>query len=421
MIRLFFSYSHADEDLRDQLEKQLALLKRQSVVETWHDRRIAAGTEIESAIDREIDEADVILLLVSSDFMASDYCYGREMNRAMERHEAGSATVMPVILRPCDWHGAPFGKLMATPRDGKAITLWPDRDEALLDVTQAIRRVSDKRLSRSERPRHHPSGRLLRELRAALKIARQKYIYNRRFNSSYRSIVGNYGMDAVIELAENGDADAISFMMRSIYSDFSDEGDDTRHASYLSYVMMLAELDDPEGLVALATQYSGDTLEKDPKKSLSLIRKAMEMDHPEAFLRMGYAYEYELYGLKFDLEEALDMYRSASERGSVEGTFQLGKLLRRVNDESMAEEGKALIRRAADEKLIEATMELAFSTIVKHYQFRDSAVIMRMLGEDITEEGRAMLRPLLNDPDLERYPRSRIEEWLEPAPDEDED
>ncbi|MDC8744677.1 toll/interleukin-1 receptor domain-containing protein [Xanthomonas campestris] len=139
MPTVFFSYSHADEDLRDQLEKQLAMLKRQGVIETWHDRRIGAGQELGQVIDDHINTDDIILLLVSPDFIASDYCYDIEMRRAMERHDAGEALVIPVILRACDWHYAPFGKLLGTPRDGKPVTQWPDRDDAFLQVAKAVR------------------------------------------------------------------------------------------------------------------------------------------------------------------------------------------------------------------------------------------------------------------------------------------
>ena len=139
LAKVFFSYCHADEALRDQIEKQLSLLKRQGVVETWHDRRIEAGQNFAAEIDRHIETDDIILLLVSSDFLSSDYCYEIELKRAMERHEAGDAIVIPVILRACDWHGAPFGKLNATPPDGKPITQFPDRDQAMLEVAKAVR------------------------------------------------------------------------------------------------------------------------------------------------------------------------------------------------------------------------------------------------------------------------------------------
>jgi hypothetical protein len=139
MAILFFSYSHVDEGLRDQLEIHFAGLKRQGVISSWHDRGITAGTDVGAAIDSHIDAADVVLLLVSPDFIASDYCYEREMKRALERHDKGETRVIPVILRPCDWHGLPFGKLLATPKDGKAITTWPNIDSAFQDVIASIK------------------------------------------------------------------------------------------------------------------------------------------------------------------------------------------------------------------------------------------------------------------------------------------
>lgn len=144
MPSLFFSYSHRDEDLRDQLETQLSMLKRQGVIETWHDRRIGAGQDFALTIDGHVESDDIILLLVSPDFIASDYCYDREMLRAMERHERGEAVVIPVILRACDWTHAPFGKLNATPRDGKPVTQWPDRDQAFLEVAQSVRTAAER-------------------------------------------------------------------------------------------------------------------------------------------------------------------------------------------------------------------------------------------------------------------------------------
>lgn len=139
MPSVFFSYSHADEALRDQLEKQLSLLKRQGIIDVWHDRRIVAGQDFTKEIDRHIETDDIILLLVSADFIDSDYCYNNEMTRAMTRHKTGDAIVIPVILRACDWHGAPFGKLNATPPDGRPITQYPDRDQAFLEVAKAVR------------------------------------------------------------------------------------------------------------------------------------------------------------------------------------------------------------------------------------------------------------------------------------------
>lgn len=144
MTKVFFSYSHVDEALRDQLEIQLKMLKRQGIIETWHDRRIVAGQELDGVINEELMSADIVLLLVSPDFLASEYCYDREMTAAMQRHDQGEAVVIPVILRPCDWFPAPFGKLTATPSDAKPVTQWPDRDVAMLDVVKDIRKAAER-------------------------------------------------------------------------------------------------------------------------------------------------------------------------------------------------------------------------------------------------------------------------------------
>ncbi len=138
-IEVFFSYSHKDEELCDELLKHLSILKRQGVIQDWHDRRIGAGTEWAGEIDTHLNTAGVILLLISADFLASDYCYDVEMKRAMQRHEARDARVIPVILRPVDWKGAPFGKLQALPTDAKPVTSWPDPDQAFTNVAQGIR------------------------------------------------------------------------------------------------------------------------------------------------------------------------------------------------------------------------------------------------------------------------------------------
>ncbi len=139
--RVFFSYSHDDEQHRNQLDKHLALLRHQGLIETWHDRSIPAGGELDDHIDQEINRADIILLLVSASFIASAYCYSREMARAMERHEVGEARVVPIIVRDCDWHSATFGKLKAVPTDGKPIVSWTNFDAAYTDVAKEIRRL----------------------------------------------------------------------------------------------------------------------------------------------------------------------------------------------------------------------------------------------------------------------------------------
>lgn len=150
--RVFISYSHVDEDLRDQLEVQLAMLKRQGLVELWHDRRMLAGDHLDWTISKELDEADIILLLVSPNFLASDYCYKIEKGRALQRHQAGDARLISVILRPSDWTYTDLGQFLVTPRDGKPVTIWPDRDEAFLDVARSIRRAIEE-IGKAESPK----------------------------------------------------------------------------------------------------------------------------------------------------------------------------------------------------------------------------------------------------------------------------
>lgn len=139
MAKLVFSYSHADEALRNELEKHLSPLKRQGFIDAWHDRRIIAGQEFNGQINQHFEEADIVLLLVSSDFINSDYCYDIEMMRAVERHDLGQAIVIPVILRQCHWHDLPFGKLLAATPDGRPVTQYPSLDDGLFQVVSAIK------------------------------------------------------------------------------------------------------------------------------------------------------------------------------------------------------------------------------------------------------------------------------------------
>jgi TIR domain len=143
-IKVFFAYAHEDEKLRNQLEKQLSLLKWQGLITCWHDRRIGAGIDWVSEVNTHLNTASIILLLVSPDFLASDYCFSIEVKRAMERHEAGEAHVIPIILRPVFWKKTLFGKLQALPRNAKAVTSWQNRDEAFFDIAEGIRKAAEE-------------------------------------------------------------------------------------------------------------------------------------------------------------------------------------------------------------------------------------------------------------------------------------
>jgi hypothetical protein len=148
-LKLFCSYSREDEGYVSELRTWLISLERRRLIEWWHDREIVPGSEWEEAIAQKLETADVIILLVSPDSMASNYVYEKEIRRAIERHNRSQALVIPVIVRPAIWKGASFAKLQALPTDVKPISTWDDRDQAWLDVADGIERaveeLADKR------------------------------------------------------------------------------------------------------------------------------------------------------------------------------------------------------------------------------------------------------------------------------------
>ena len=137
-INVFFSYSHQDEEFKDELVKHLSILQRQGVILGWHDRMIAPGSEWDREINAHLSSADIILLMISSDFLASSYCWGVEVQKALQRHEAGEACVIPVVLRRVLWQVAPFAKLQALPKNAEPIANWANRDDAFYNVSVGI-------------------------------------------------------------------------------------------------------------------------------------------------------------------------------------------------------------------------------------------------------------------------------------------
>jgi hypothetical protein len=152
-VRVFCSYAHEDEELRDKLERHLSSLKDEGLIKIWHDRKIIGGEDWETELDNNMKSAHIILLLISSDFLNSHYCTGIELRQARERYDSGSARVIPVILREVDWRRYPFGKdqsagecqklskLQAFPKDAMPVKIWDDEDAAFKDVASGIRKV----------------------------------------------------------------------------------------------------------------------------------------------------------------------------------------------------------------------------------------------------------------------------------------
>ena len=139
MAKVFCSYSHKDERMRQQLGSHMAALIREGAITLWSDHVILPGENVDNEISKNLELADIILFLVSSDFIASNYCFDIEVRRALELHEQGKSRVVPTILRDCDWHHTPFGKLKAIPTDGRPIKSWPDRDKGYRSIVGHLR------------------------------------------------------------------------------------------------------------------------------------------------------------------------------------------------------------------------------------------------------------------------------------------
>jgi TIR domain len=148
-LNLFISYSHADKDLRQRLETHLKILERQGILSMWSDPAIEPGTSFKDEIIRRLRSADIVLLLISADFIASDFCQDAELKLAMERHHRGETRVIPVFLRSCDWKHEKFGELQGVPDGAKPIAQWDDIDEAFTKVCSAIRKAAEVILARN--------------------------------------------------------------------------------------------------------------------------------------------------------------------------------------------------------------------------------------------------------------------------------
>jgi formylglycine-generating enzyme required for sulfatase activity len=143
-IKLFCSYSHKDEELRNELAEHLFPLERAGLIEVWHDREMLPGDTVDAEIAEKLRSADLVLVLVSPSFIHSAYCYDTEFKNAIERHERGEARVVPVVLRPCQWQLTPLKALLAMPTDGRAVINWPNRDTAYDNVARSIAKLANE-------------------------------------------------------------------------------------------------------------------------------------------------------------------------------------------------------------------------------------------------------------------------------------
>ncbi len=144
ILQIFFSYAHEDEELMNEVRRQLIVYERNGRILKWHDRMIPAGSDWRNQIDTRLEDAHIILLFMSPHFIESRYCYEVEGQVALERQKSGKAKVIPIILRPCAWEATPFGKFQALPTDARPISQWPDLDEASLSAARGIMKVVDE-------------------------------------------------------------------------------------------------------------------------------------------------------------------------------------------------------------------------------------------------------------------------------------
>ncbi len=164
-IKVFYCYTHEDQEYRAQLEAHMANLKRLYNLQTWFDRDILPGDQGEKVSESHLDSADLIFLLISPAFMSSDYSYHTEMMRALKRHERGEARVIPVLVRSVHWDNAPFSTIHALPSNSIPIARWPDPDDAFYDVVRGVERTIKSLLAAREAQTWLEKGDMLKDLK----------------------------------------------------------------------------------------------------------------------------------------------------------------------------------------------------------------------------------------------------------------
>lgn len=204
-MKAFISYAHRDRAMLVRLHAHLAMLLREGGIVGWYDREIVAGAVIDPEISAQLESSELFLALASPDFLASQYCYDKEMTRAIARHEAGHMAVVPIILEPCDWLSSPLRQFKAVPRDGKPISEWTNQNAALLDVVTELRRLVASRSGSTSEATTAPAA----EPRAAVAPSvaskyRVKRTFDRIDRDDFRSqafeVIRRYFEESVKEL-----------------------------------------------------------------------------------------------------------------------------------------------------------------------------------------------------------------------------
>lgn len=163
--KVFISYSHKDSEYLDKLHEHLSALRRQGLIETWTDREIHAGSVIDLHVIKQLDQAEICLLLISSAFIDSQYCFEREFARALKRHKAGKAIIVPIIVRDCDWNIPELRQFKALPYDGKAVSSrhWHSIDEGFANVCDGLRKLLESQPTENPKEKQKESSKVTKE------------------------------------------------------------------------------------------------------------------------------------------------------------------------------------------------------------------------------------------------------------------
>tara|TARA_R100000365_G_C2743090_1_gene71784 strand:- start:757 stop:1719 length:963 start_codon:yes stop_codon:yes gene_type:complete len=142
-LKAFISYSHVDEYYVERLQKHLSMLKREGLIQSFYDRDIYVGDPLDEEIERNLAESQIFIAVVSPDFIASDYCFERELATALKMHTENKIRVVSVLVQPCEWERSPLGNFLIAPKDAKCIAEWDNENAAFLNVVSEIRRIAE--------------------------------------------------------------------------------------------------------------------------------------------------------------------------------------------------------------------------------------------------------------------------------------
>src|SRR5258708_7876967 len=287
-LKVFYSYAHKDQEYRQQLENHLSNLKRLYQLRTWFDREIIPGENWEQVLDEHLNTADLIFLLISPDFMASDYCYNKEMQRALERHAKGEAKVIPIYMRPVHWKDAPFSTIQMLPKDALPVTRWPDIDDAFYDTVLGIEQVIKQLLfSRKTKEEWLTEGNVLNALKKynealdayqqAIRLDPNNAIAYHNMGNSLNALKrNNEALDAYQQAIRLDPNDAIAYHNMSIILDTL-----KRHKEALDAYRQAIRLDPNDAIVYHNMSIILDTLKRH-EEALDAYQQAVRLDPNDA-------------------------------------------------------------------------------------------------------------------------------------------